>query len=301
MKKFHQRLFLFISCIVLGGLMTAAFFYWKNLQQQQYNNLEISAEQDQFKIAEDQADLLDTVASTTKDQRLSEKKYHIRFGILMYHHINNKDGRLSVSPENFDAQIKYLIDNDYKFVKLSDAFKTFASSVSSSPYDKTLALTFDDAPRDFYTNAYPVLKKYNVPAVLYVINQDIGKRGSVTWDMLKQFDNEGLVEIGVHTMNHVRLVGLKPQAAYYQMAKSKELLEAGLNTKIETTAYPFGSFDKDVEKQAKGIGFVGAVSVYFGDRPSGHDLYSWRRMMVNNTDIGPLLLRKLYITFELIK
>lgn len=307
MKKYYKKLLLsFLGFIVFSGFITAGFFYWKNLQEQQYENYEAAVEYDQMKVAEDQAAILAKVASSTLNvndpKNLSPQIYHVRFGILMYHHIDPKNKRLSVRAENLDAQIKYLLDNDYKFIKLSEAFRTFASTTTSThPYDKTVVLTFDDGYRDFFLNAYPVLKKYNVPAGLYVINQDIGKRGNVTWEMIKQLHDEGLVEIGVHTVNHLPLGKLRSDSAYYQMAKSRELLEAELKDKIDTIVYPFGSFNSNVKKQAQQIGFIGAASVYFGQRPSGQDLYSWRRVMINNTDIGPLLLRKLYIAFELVK
>ncbi len=302
MKQNYKKLLAAcIGLITIGGLATAAFLYWQNLQQQLYDNYQAIGEYDQLKIAEDESALLETTASTTKDKNLSEQKYQVKFAIMMYHHIDDKDRRLSVSVANFDAQIKYLLDNGYKFIKLGEAFKTFASSTTSTPYDKTLVLTFDDGYRDFYTNAYPILKKYNVPASLYVINQDIGKRGNVTWKMIKQLHAEGLVEIGAHTMNHLHLDKLKPEQAYFQMAKSKELLEVSLQDKVDTIVYPFGGFNDSVKQQAKQIGFIGAASVYFGQSPSGQDLYSWRRVMVNNTDVGPLLLRKLYIAFELVK
>ncbi len=78
-------------------------------------------------------------------------------------------------------------------------------------------------------------------------------------------------------------------------------MEQGLHDKIDTIVYPFGSFNENVKKQAQQIGFIGAASVYFGQRPSGQDLYSWRRTMITNSDLGPILLRKLYIAFELAK
>ncbi len=295
--------------ILIGVILSVGFFYWQNLKNQQYENYETITELDQLKVAQDQAIQLAAVASSTVSSTLnindiknfSPKTYHINFGILMYHHINYKVKRLSVRPEILDAQIKYLLDQGYQFIKLSEAFKTFASASSTRPYDKTLVLTFDDGYRDFYLNAYPVLKKYNVPAGLYVINQDIGRPGNVTWEMIKQLDKEGLVEIGVHTVNHLPLGKLKPDTAYYQMAKSKELLEKGLSHKVDTIVYPFGSFNNNVKKQAEQIGFIGAASVYFGNRPSGQDLYAWRRVMITNSDIGAVLLRKMFIAFELVK
>ena len=307
MKKVKRFLFPVSVSFIVGIILTASFFYWQHLNNQQSDIYETIAEFDQLKIAKEQAKQLVTAAflsSSTLDvndlKNLSPKIYHVNFGILMYHHINYKAKILSVRPEILDAQIKYLLEQGYKFVKLSDAFKTF-SLTSSTPYDKTLVLTFDDGYRDFYLNAYPILKKYNVPAGLYVINQDIGRPGNVSWEMLQILHQEGLIEIGVHTVNHLPLGRLKPEVAYYQMAKSKELLERGLHDRIDTIVYPFGNFNENVKKQAKQIGFIGAASVYFGDRPNGQDLYAWRRVMITNSDVGVLLLRKLFVAFKLAK
>ena len=212
MKK-NQNFYIFIvSFFVVGVILTAVFLHFQNVK-----NLEIEVD--------DKANI-DIVAEMNP---IIADPNQINFGILMYHHIDHKASRLSVRPEVLDSQIKYLLDKGYNIIKLSEAFKVFSvSSTSISNYsnnNKTLVLTFDDGYRDFYLNAYPILKKYNVPASLYIINQDIGRPGNVTWEMIKQMDKEGLVEIGAHTVNHKPLGKLNPDAAYYQMSKSKELLE----------------------------------------------------------------------------
>jgi len=305
-KKIWIGLSVFLVVVIV---LTIGFLYLKNTENIEYDLSQTFLEYDQLKVAEDQAKqfsqaVSSTVASTVNSsevKNLSSKNYNVHFGILMYHHIDYKAKRLSVRPEILDAQIKYLLDQGYKIIKLSEAFKNFSLASTTPGYNKTLVLTFDDGYRDFYLNAYPVLKKYNVPASFYVINQDIGRPGNVTWEMIKQLDKEGLVEIGVHTVNHKPLGKLKPESAYYQMSKSKELLEKGLGHPGDTIVYPFGSFNTNVKKQAKDIGFIGAASVYFGDRPSSKDMYAWRRAMITNTDIGVVLLSKIFIAFELVK
>lgn len=305
MPKNLKKVLLFTALgLVIILLVITWFYYWNKQENIRYEKYESAVEYTQGLLFDDQTMLLDkfTTSTNLNLKNIKSQKYHVHFGILMYHHIDDKNKKFSVSQENLDSQIKFLLDNDYKFIKLSDAFKIFASSSTTTvPYDKTLVLTFDDGYRDFYTNAYPVLKKYNVPAGLYVINQDIGKPGNVNWDMIKQLHQEGLVEIGVHTVNHLALGNIKPDVSYYQMSKSKELLEAALGNTVDTIVYPFGVYNANVEKQAKEIGFIGAASVYFGGRPSSKDLYNWRRVMINNSDIGPLLLRKLYVAFEVVK
>jgi peptidoglycan/xylan/chitin deacetylase (PgdA/CDA1 family) len=302
MKK-RSKIF-FIATLFLASLTIAVVWYFNFSHRQWfwYPRDWRAEEFAQLKVAKDEAKILQQVNLEWRDKDLASDKYHTRFGILMYHHINFKHSKLAVRPEIFEEQIKFLLSRGYRFVKLSDAFKTFASSASSSsPYDKTLVLTFDDGYRDFYLNAYPILKKYNVPASFYVINQDIGRPGNVTMEMIKNLHQEGLVEIGAHTVNHLALGRLKPEAAFYQMIKSKELLERELNTTIETIIYPFGSFNANVKKQAQQIGFLGGASVYFGQRPSSQDLFAWRRVMITNSDLGQILLRKIFIAFEVVK
>jgi len=309
MKNYFKKTISILSLLTIGFIISAVFYYDQSARKFKEDYNRATAELYQYKASEDQAKKFSQIASSTLSpainsndpNNLSANLYHIHFGILMYHHINYKNHKLAVRPEILDNQIKYLLDNGYKFVKLSEAFKTFANTTGTVIYDKTLVLTFDDGYRDFYLNAYPILKKYNVPASLYVINQDIGRPGNVTWEMIKTIHNEGLIEVGAHTINHLPLSRLRPEKAYYQMAKSKELLESALGTKIETIIYPFGDYNNNVKKQAKDIGFIGAASIYFGDKPNRDDPYAWRRVMVNNRDLGPLLLRKLFVAYEILK
>lgn len=91
---------------------------------------------------------------------------NIRVPILMYHFIadnpNPKDtGRnyLSVSPQKFEAQMDYLAKNGYTPISLDTLYGIF-NKQTNAPL-KPIILTFDDGYIDFYTNAYPILKRVN--------------------------------------------------------------------------------------------------------------------------------------------
>lgn len=245
--------------------------------------------------------LCEAVSSTVPHAML--KKPDVHFGILMYHQVTNtpppKQRRFAVSPEIFEQQISYLVDRGYTFVTVDRLFDLVTSS--STPLDKTLALTFDDGYRSFYTNVFPVLKKYNIPATEYVITQDIGKQGSLTWDMLGELVNSGLVEIGAHTVNHLSLKALPVEKQRYQIGESKRILEEGLNISVTTVAYPFGLYGKGTKEVVKDLGFKGAVSIFSGDKPTSTDTFAWRRVAITNADIGEKLLRALYVAFEVVK
>ena len=72
-----------------------------------------------------------------------------------------------------------------------------------------ISLSFDDSRRDFYTNVFPLLKKYNVPATLNVITARVEKtdpnnadRHYLTVAEVQEFAVSGLVEMANHSANH---------------------------------------------------------------------------------------------------
>ncbi len=105
--------------------------------------------------------------------------------ILLYHRIcEHESGTFKnnsrVTPSAFHRQIKYLHDNGYSFISLQE----IAACVKNNellPY-KTVAITFDDGYRDNYLNAWPVLKKYNVPATIFVTTSFIKGKHTIWLD-----------------------------------------------------------------------------------------------------------------------
>lgn len=112
--------------------------------------------------------------------------------VLMYHRvcdIETDPWQLAVSPNNFESQIKALKKN-FNVLPLSDL-------VEQLPVGKiepnSIYLTFDDAYRDNYLNARPVLEKYNCPATFFIPTHFIGKQQLFWWDELES--------IFLHTQN----------------------------------------------------------------------------------------------------
>lgn len=93
--------------------------------------------------------------------------------VLMFHRIISSPFISGLAPVEFEKQIAYLKKN-FRLVPI----ETLLSEVFSDkikPY--TMAITFDDGHQDFYQNAWPILKKYQIPASLYIttgfINNDV--------------------------------------------------------------------------------------------------------------------------------
>jgi peptidoglycan/xylan/chitin deacetylase (PgdA/CDA1 family) len=127
--------------------------------------------------------------------------------ILMYHRILKDEFINGLAPQEFERQIAYA-HKHFNVVSIEDLLKDIKNN-TAKPY--SLALTFDDGHYDFYTNAWPILKKYNVPASLYITT---GFVDGTTWlwpDLLKYIlcnsntavlNIENLGNISTHRAEH---------------------------------------------------------------------------------------------------
>lgn len=85
--------------------------------------------------------------------------------ILMYHRFSNEEKIGFVHREVFDSQVKYLKKN-FNLLTLDELVNAYKKK---NIFPKNaVVITVDDGYCDFYDVAYPVLKKYNVPATFYI-------------------------------------------------------------------------------------------------------------------------------------
>ncbi len=220
------------------------------------------------------AEILPTAASISA---------HLRIPILMYHyveHVKDRNDKIRISlntlPETLDMQIKTLKDAGYTFMTTAEIPKYFQGGKWLP--NKPVILTFDDGYRDFYTDAFPILKKYQAKAVIYVVSGFLDKSNNLTHKQLKEIADNGLIEIGAHTINHVSLKGMNSKKAQLEISKSKDDLEKELGIKVVSFAYPYGSFDLPAIELVKNAGFDTAVSTIPGTEVNLDNLYFLYRL-----------------------
>lgn len=206
--------------------------------------------------------------------------------IVMYHYVevvkDDKDfirKSLAVTPPTFEAEIKNIKAQKYQTIFAKELPQIIGgNSAFYSKNTKYLALTFDDGYEDFYTDAFPILKKYQVKGTLYVVTSFIGKSGYVTEKQLKELVDSGLVEIGSHTLHHTVLGSASVVGATSEIVESKQLLEKLLHTPIYSFAYPFGSYNVETKRLVQEAGYTNAVTVKVGTTQAPTDLYTLYRI-----------------------
>ena len=180
----------------------------------------------------------------------------VQIPILMYHAVHVMDpseasnANLIVDPDLFEVQIKALAKAGYYFLTPEEAYKAFTEN--ALPAKKVVWLTFDDGNEDFYTIAYPILKKYKAKATNNVITGFVkkGNAGNLTVKQMKEMMAHGM-SFQSHTVNHPDLSTTDKATQKVELSDSIDFLENKLNTKVNTIAYPSGRYNQTTLDLAK--------------------------------------------------
>jgi len=212
--------------------------------------------------------------------------------ILMYHLVNSNaspDDKLTVSVDIFERQMRFLKDHRYNVVSLEEAASLIRDKKKVPP--KTIALTFDDGYKDNYTHAFPILKKYNLPATIFVIinEMDRPQNDRLSWDEIKTMRDSGIITFGSHTLTHPYLIKVDSEPELRrQIFDSKKILEEKLGIPVNAFSYPAGGFNSHVRQLVVEAGYKLAVASNPGKKFSNKDIFVLKRLRISS-NAGNLL------------
>jgi len=174
--------------------------------------------------------------------------------ILMYHNIDTGTAPgTSVTPERFRQHIAYLSDNGFTVWPL---FKTLVYLANGKPVpDKTVVLTFDDAYRSVYDEAFPLLKARGWPFTVFVTAQYMseGYSNFVSWQQLREMQDSG-AEVGNHSFTHRHLIRHRSDETRVQwreriideIERAQFILQQNVSKPVRVVAYPYGEYSKEL-------------------------------------------------------
>jgi peptidoglycan/xylan/chitin deacetylase (PgdA/CDA1 family) len=206
--------------------------------------------------------------------------------ILMYHRVDYVTAStpavtkaLTVSPEDFRHQMKWLKGHGYHTITQRSLFD--ALMCGDRLPRKPIVVTFDDGYRDVYRYASPVIERFGMHAISYLITERISgdDPSFLTWNQVRRFEERG-VEIGSHTVSHAALTSLSDAGALAELVQSRKKLEQKLDHRVPWLAYPYGSYDSRIERLAKEAGYKLAVTTEWGSLQSAQRPFALKRLRV---------------------
>lgn len=163
--------------------------------------------------------------------------------VLMYHRVSDDGNQpdITVSTRKFERHMSYLAGS-FDVVTIDEIVGGY---ISGRKWEKDVAaVTFDDGFKDNYTDAYPILKKYRIPATVFVATDHIGSDIGLSRDEIILMHN-GNITFGAHTISHPVLSSLDRESAIREISGSKSILEDILKSTVSYFAYPYGKRGRD--------------------------------------------------------
>ncbi|WP_440273947.1 polysaccharide deacetylase family protein [Ferdinandcohnia sp. SAFN-114] len=208
--------------------------------------------------------------------------------------------KYSVYTKQLENQMKQLKEQGATFVTPDELRE--AKRTGTFP-DKCIWITFDDIDVSVYKNAYPILKKNNIPFTLFIIAGQVGKDYSnlemASWGQLQTMIKSGLATIGSHTFDMHYFSGDVPvfflEGNYRDFQEdlqlSKELIEDHLNIEVKDFAYPFGNGRAELVNPIKQSGYETASILAPRSITSENDNYWMNRILVNQPVFDEIVLQ----------
>lgn len=214
--------------------------------------------------------------------------------ILMYHYISDIEEKgeiLSLSKNVFKKHMEYLSSHSYNVISLKDLGNMLKKGVDIP--DNCVILTFDDGYKDFYTQAYPILKQYKFNATIFVVADFLGTDEKwLDWKQVKKLSKEGLVDIGGHTLTHKALPLLGEEEARKEILFSKLHIEKRMDKPVDSFSYPYGVLNDSIKEMVKKAGYEVAVgTAYQRGEFKNNDVYILKRVFVSNVSRHPIVFK----------
>ncbi len=159
----------------------------------------------------------------------------------MYHRFNeSKYPSTNIQMQVFKEHIDIIENSKFSFYNPNDFIKNF----SKPKNQKKVLITIDDGFKSFYTEAWPFLKKKQIPFILFVSTEPVGKSGYMTWEQIKEIEKYNFVSIGHHSHTHDYLIDKTHKEFVSDIEYADKIFLKELGYIPPLFSYPFGEYSK---------------------------------------------------------
>lgn len=214
---------------------------------------------------------------------MSRWSYHIP--ILGYHRVgpSQNDHVPTVSAFAFEKQLSLL--KRWRIQVL-----TFGEMMDCWDFGKvprrSVVITFDDGYEETCTVAWPLLKRFGMPATVFVVPAEVGNKGFVSWPQIKDMAKDSFT-IGSHTTHHSYIPTLSDDRLSDEIAGSKHIIEQQLGRPVDFLCYPIGGYSQKAQAVTKAAGYRAACTTNRATSFAMEDRFAIRRIKITNRDANP--------------
>ncbi|MGO9015287.1 MAG: polysaccharide deacetylase family protein [Dissulfurispiraceae bacterium] len=229
--------------------------------------------------------------------------------VLMYHHVNpHKGDTVTVTPDVFEGQMRHLREAGYRTLTIDELLSYIAGETVLK--QRAVVVTFDDGWLDNFIYAFPVMKRYNINACIFIVTDWVknsatdaslswtvpshkesklliskGFAGEVIlgWDQIRAMQESGLAEFYAHTRSHARCDTLSNLELLSEVAESKQAIENHLGKPCPYLCWPYGEYNDAALKAAREAGYKALFTTVHGVVTPGSDPFAIRRIVIKDS------------------
>ena len=142
--------------------------------------------------------------------------------------------------EVFVKQIEMIKNANYEFYDIQE----FIDNFNQPKNEKRILITIDDAFSSFYEIAWPFLKENRIPFILFVSTEPVGNKGYMTWDQIREIEQESYGYIGHHSHTHDYLIEKSEEDFIKDIEMASKIFLKELGYVPNLFSYPFGEYSK---------------------------------------------------------
>ena len=208
--------------------------------------------------------------------------------VLMYHNIAEEYPKGSeganITPKLFEEHMQGILNKGYTPIFVADYYD---SVQNGTPLPQNpIIVTFDDGYLSNYEIAFPILKRLNIPATIFIVTSTVGAKAEdgmvstshFTWEQAKEMQESGIIDIHSHSHTHKNMTQISPAQLQEELRLSKYLIERNLEKSCFVFSYPFGGYNETTSRLANFAGYRMQILVNYAE--SGEDY------LANNTKSG---------------
>ncbi len=208
--------------------------------------------------------------------------------VLMYHNIAESypvgSEGANITPKLFEEHMLAILERGYTPIFVADYYD---SVQNGTPLPQNpIIVTFDDGYLSNYEIAFPILKRLNIPATIFIVTSTVGAKAGdgmvstthFTWEQAKEMQESGIIDIHSHSHTHKNMTQISPAQLQEELRLSKYLIERNLGKNCFVFSYPFGGYNETTSNLARYAGYKMQILVNYAE--SGKDY------LANNTKSG---------------
>ncbi len=269
-KKFITAIFIVIVILValISGIIVVLKNNKKPTKPVSSNPIENATENIMVsEVEEEKSKKIDFLANVNTPMYKKNQK-DIKVPIIIYHAFATPEPeediyKLYSTGPRFEENISTMLDEGYTFITLEELYKYNKGELALP--EKVCIITMDDGNIGCYTDAFPVLKKYNVPATIFIINDCVGTPNYFSWEQAKEMYDTGLVKLHIHGKSHIDYSNVGKEKLISDYTSAHAELEEKMGEEIlKAMAYPSGKCSANSKSWLKSAGFEVQVLTKYG-------------------------------------